>query len=211
MKKTFPTILFVLLTASIICAQATKESSVKTAPADSIRQAVSTSIKRPDLNNLVNLTGQKAPNFVSVDMNGVEYNLEKLRGKIVVINLWATWCEPCVKEMAELNALFEKFKDKDIVFLAATDENKSFVEGFLQKNQFSYQILPDALNIIKQYSPKEKTDPITGKSRTIKALPTHIVIDREGATIKHVWGFTSQKIPELSQTIEQLLAPKNGM
>jgi thiol-disulfide isomerase/thioredoxin len=192
----------------MIFAQGTKESTTRVAPAEPVPSTTSASTKRPDLNNLVNLTGLKAPNFVSVDMNGTEYNLENLHDKIVVINLWATWCKPCIEEMPELNNLVKKFKDKDVVFLAAAPEDKILLEGFLQKNPFLYQILPGALDIIKKYSPKEKADPVTGKSRTIQVMPTHIVIDRGGTTVKHTWGFSSQKIPELSQAIEQLLDAK---
>lgn len=211
MKNSLSAILFLLLTASVICAQTAGKSPTKIVPNDSKSRAASPPIKAIDLNNLTNLTGQKAPNFISVDMNGTEYNLENLRGKIVVINLWATWCKPCIAEMPELNALVDKFKDKDVVFLAAAPENKTLLEGFLRKHPFSYHILPGALPVIKQYSPKEKTVSPDVKSRTIQVMPTHIVIDREGITVKHVWGFSSQAIPELSQTIEQLLTSKNGV
>lgn len=192
-------VLFLLLTSGIIWAQENEGSSNKTVPA-------ATPKKRPDLNNLVSLTGQKAPDFILTDLNGTEYNLEKLRGKIVVINLWATWCVPCVEEIPELNALVNKFKNKDVVFLAATTEDRTVLEGFLQKNPFAYQILPGALDIMKKYSPKEKTESADVKPRTIQALPTHIVIDWEGMVIKHVWGFGGNKISELSQSIERLLA-----
>lgn len=206
MKITILPILFILLTASVIYSQDTKKLPVETAsPADTKPSVNSSPKKRPDLNNLIGLTGQKAPVFVSKDINENEYNIENLTGKIVVINLWATWCQPCIEEFPELNALVNKFKDKDIVFLAVTSEDKALVENFLQKNSFSYQIIPAALNVMKQYSPKEKPDPVTGKSRTIQALPTHIVIDREGNVVKHIWGSSANKIFELSQTIEQQL------
>lgn len=208
MKYSLSAILFLLLTASIIGVQATKESSTKIVPSGSNSPAASTSKKRVDLNNLANLTGQNAPDFIAADMNGTEYNLDKLRGKIVVINLWATWCAPCIAEMPELNDLVNKFKDKDVVFLAAAPEDKTVLEGFLQKNPFTYQIFPGALDIIKKYSPKEKPDAVTIKPRTIQALPTHIVIDRDGTIAKHSWGFSVHTIPELSKTIEQLLSQK---
>ena len=208
MKKAIPAILFLLLQAGIINAQEAKEPSAAAVPSVSKPTAASTS-KKIDLTDLMSLMGQKAPNFRSADMNGTEFNLENLRGKIVVINLWATWCRPCIAEMPELNALTDKFKASEVVFLAAAPEDKEFLEVFLKKNPFSYHILPGALDIIKQFSPKEKPDPATGKSRRIQALPTHIVIDREGTVVKHFWGFSSQKIPELSQTIEEILDSKN--
>jgi peroxiredoxin len=199
-------VLLILSVGSTVCAQET-ETSTKTAPANQTTQT-SPPKKRPDLNSLIKLTGQKALDFVAADMSGTEYTLEKLGGKIVVINLWATWCKPCVEEMPQLNSLVEKYKDQDVVFLGATAEPKILVESFLQKNSFAYQILPNAPAIIRQYSPKEKTDPVTGKARTIQALPTHIVIDREGTIVKHEWGMNQQTVPQLAQTIEQILAPK---
>lgn len=122
MKKFLQLILFLLSISSIVSAQTT-DSATTAAPADS--KPATKSTKRPDLNNLINLTGQKAPDFVSVDMNGTEYNLENLRGKIVVINLWATWCVPCVEEMPMLNNMVNKFKGKDVVFLGATSEDSN--------------------------------------------------------------------------------------
>lgn len=209
MKNSLSAILLLLLTSVIIPAQTTKESSTTIAPSGSNSPAAaSTTKKRVDLNNLVNLTGQQAPDFIAVDINGTEANLDKLRGKIVVINLWATWCAPCIAEMPELNDLVIKFKDKDVVFLAAAPEDKTVLEGFLQKNPFTYQIFPGALDIIKKYSPKEKPDAAAIKPRTIQVMPTHIVIDRDGTIAKHSWGFSVHTIAELSKTIEQLLSRK---
>ncbi len=91
---------------------------------------------------LIGLTGQKAPDFTSANMNGAEYNLEDLRGKIVVINLWATYCPPCIEEMPKLNALVEKYQNKDVVFLAPTPDNKNLLEGFLQKTLLNTKSFP---------------------------------------------------------------------
>lgn len=207
-KYSLSAFLFLFLTANVVSAQKAEDSSTKIVPPGSNLPAASIAPKRVDLNNLVSLTGQKAPDFVAADMSGTEFKLEKLRGKIVVINLWATWCKPCLAELPELNSLVNKYQAKDVVFLAAAPEDKTVLEVFLQKNPFAYRIFPGALDMIKKYSPKEKPNPETGKSRLIQALPTHIVIDRDGTTVKHSWGFRNDTIDELMQTIERLLEKK---
>src|SRR5437764_1179762 len=60
--------------------------------------------------------------FTLTDLQGTAWRLKDLRGKVVLINFWATWCPPCRKEMPDLDALFNKFKDQGFVVLAISDE-----------------------------------------------------------------------------------------
>lgn len=161
------------------------------------------------LSNLVGLTGQPAPIFSGVSMDGTEYDLEKLKGKIVVLNLWGTFCAPCIQEMPKLNELVKRYKDKDVVFLSATADNKQVLEIFLPKHPFDYQVLPASFGIIRQYAPKKKASSQSDQpSGFMMVLPTHLVIDRDGIVTEHFWGYGENTTSRLSGIIDKLLKRK---
>jgi peroxiredoxin len=111
--------------------------------------------------------------------------------------------------MPKLNALVDKFKGKDVVFLAAAADGKSVLEGFLTKNLFKYQVLPDAFGIIEQYAPKKKNPaPTNDGGDFLMLLPAHLVVDQTGTVVEHFWGYKTTTADDLSKTIEQLLAKK---
>lgn len=180
----------------------------QTSPAPKIvNQPAAESKKTPPLNlsDLVGLNGQIAPAFTIPSINGTEYNLEKLRGKIVVINLWGTFCPPCIEEMPKLNSLVETYKGKEVVFLAPTPDDKAILETFLQKYSFSYQVLPNGFNIVEKYAPHKKSDDPQKKGGFMMLLPTHLVIDQTGVVTYHEWGFRKDTVDKLSNEIEKLL------
>lgn len=155
--------------------------------------------------NLIGLKGQIAPQFVLPSMDGTEYNLEKLRGKIVVVNLWGTFCPPCLVEIPELNQLVEKYKDKNVVFFAPAPDDKTNLESFLQKHPFNYEVLPNAFAVIKDYAPRKKSDDSQKKGGFMMLLPTHLVIDQNGLVVYHNWGFDKNTSKNLAVEIDKLL------
>ena len=156
--------------------------------------------------DLVGLKGQTAPQFVLSSINGTEYNLENLRGKIVILNLWGTFCPPCIVEMPELNQLVEKYKDKKVVFLAPAPDGKTDLEVFLQKHPFNYHVLPNAFAVIEKYAPHKKSDDPQKKGGFMMLLPTHLVIDQNGLVTYHNWGFDKNTSKNLAGEIDRLLA-----
>jgi peroxiredoxin len=112
-----------------------------------------------------------APAFNLTSLDGQKFELAALRGKVVVMNFWFTGCEPCVAEMPKLNGLVDKFKEKDVVFIAPSWDNASILSAFLKEHRFKYQVVPNAGGlIIRTYS--------DGTGNVV--FPTHLVIDREG-------------------------------
>jgi peroxiredoxin len=83
--------------------------------------------------------------FTLADLHGKNWTPKDLRGKVVLLNFWATWCPPCRKEMPDIEALYLKFKDKDqgFVVLAISDEDASKVNPFLAERNITYPVLLD--------------------------------------------------------------------
>ncbi len=90
--------------------------------------------------------GRKAPSFRLVDLNGKKVGLSDFEGKVVIIEFWATWCPPCRESMPETEKLFQKYKDKDVVVLGISIDEKGGMErvkAFIQEYNITYPILMD--------------------------------------------------------------------
>ena len=81
--------------------------------------------------------------FALRDLNGKEWKLSSLRGAVVLVNFWATWCPPCRKEMPDLQSLYSRFKERGFVVLAISDEEAGKVVPFVKQQNFDYPILLD--------------------------------------------------------------------
>ena len=94
--------------------------------------------------------GDLAPDFQLEDTKGNKVSLSDLRGKIVLVNFWATWCPPCIEEMPSMERLHEVIAGDDFVMLAInTEENgRSVVPAFLQKTPYTFPILYDDKGVV---------------------------------------------------------------
>ena len=81
--------------------------------------------------------------FTLAELGGKSWALKKLRGKVVLVNFWATWCPPCRKEMPDLETLYRQFNDQGLVILAISDEDAATVKPFIAKQKVTYPILLD--------------------------------------------------------------------
>jgi peroxiredoxin len=84
-----------------------------------------------------------SPEFTLSDLKGAKWSLKYLRGKVVLVNFWATWCPPCRKEMPDMEALYQRFGPRGLVILAISDEDASKVEPFITEHKYAYPILLD--------------------------------------------------------------------
>lgn len=112
------------------------------------------------------LDGSKLEELNLEDINGVKFNLENLKGKVIVLNFWFTQCKPCVAEFPELNNLKEKYKNQDVDFFAVTWNNKETIEKFLLNHKLDFNIIPNGKLIIDKFK--------------IPRYPYNIVIDKNG-------------------------------
>lgn len=109
-------------------------------------------------------------NFTLTDLQGKSWTLSELRGKVVLVNFWATWCPPCRKEMPDLEALYRRFKGEGLVVLAISDEDAAKVRPFIGGRQVTYPILLD---------PGRKVNDVF----QIQGIPKSFVYDRDGKLV----------------------------
>jgi peroxiredoxin len=112
---------------------------------------------------------QKA-DFTLTDLQGKAWHLADLRGKVVLVNFWATWCPPCRKEMPDLEALYDKYKDQGFVVLAISDEEAAKVTPFIGERKISYPVLLD---------PGRKVNDLF----QVEGIPKSFVFDRGGKLV----------------------------
>ena len=112
---------------------------------------------------------QKA-DFTLTDLQGKSWHLADLRGKIVLVNFWATWCPPCRKEMPDLQALYDKYKDQGFLVLSISDEGTAKVVPFIKERNISYPVLLD---------PGRKVNELY----QVDGIPKSFVYDREGKLV----------------------------
>ncbi len=118
-----------------------------------------------------------APSFTVVSIDGKTFDSTKLKGKIVVLNLWFINCPNCVEEIKRLNETVDEYQDKDVVFIGMATNKKVDLEKFLKKNPFKYNIIPTAMQAILSFGEQDKSGKID------IPFPMHVVIDREGAIV----------------------------
>jgi peroxiredoxin len=112
---------------------------------------------------------QKA-DFTLSDLQGKTWHLRDLKGKVVLVNFWATWCPPCRKEMPDLQALYDKYKDQGFVVLSISDEEAAKVSPFITERNISYPVLLD---------PGRKVN----DAFVVEGIPKSFVYDREGKLV----------------------------
>jgi peroxiredoxin len=134
-----------------------------------------------------------APPFSLTSLEGEKFELAALRGKVVVLNFWFTGCAPCVAEFGELNGLVNRFRNKEVVFIAPTLDNETTLKLFLKEHRFEYHVIPNAGGlIVRTYS--------DGSGDVV--FPTHIVINKEGKIDMRVTG--AERIGVLRKAIARL-------
>ena len=138
----------------------------------------------------------KAPDFTLQDIEGNKVALSDLKGKVVYINFWASWCPPCKEEFPELNILAEKYRDSDFIILAVNvDKVKSNMDDFLLKMP-----LPSK-NMIILVDPKASVV----SSFNARAMPASFILDKEGVTKYMHLGFNEKDPEKWVKEIDSLL------
>jgi thiol-disulfide isomerase/thioredoxin len=115
-------------------------------------------------------------------LNGSTFALASARGKYVVINFWATWCAPCVKEMPDFQKLSEQRKDVQVLGLAFEDTGDAEILAFLKAQKVRYPV-----------GKIDVTEPLQPPLETPRGLPFTMIFDKKGALLKKFLGPVSLK------------------
>ena len=118
--------------------------------------------------------------FTLKDLSGKSWSFADLRGKVVLVNFWATWCPPCRKEMPDLETLYGRFRSQGLVVLAISDEEPAKVEPFIRERRVSFPVLLD---------PGRKVNDLF----VVEGIPKSFVYDREGKLVAQSIDMRTQK------------------
>ena len=117
-------------------------------------------------------------NFTLTDLDGHSWTLKSLRGKVVIVNFWATWCPPCRKELPDLEKLSQRFQDQ-LVVLALSDEDIAKIKPFVEQQKLTYPILLDrGGEVAKLYD--------------VEGIPKTFVYDRDGKLVAQAIDMRTQ-------------------
>ncbi len=153
---------------------------------------VKSSIVQPGLMKEPVKIDPSAMNWTLVDSNNEFVNLAEFKGKVIFLNLWATWCPPCVGEMPGIQKLYEKFKDNDqVVFLLVSNESIEKINQFSQKRQYTFPV----------YAAQEQS-PLAFNTNSI---PTTFVISPEGEIVIKEIGAVNWGGSKMEQIIRELI------
>ena len=137
-----------------------------------------------------------AKNFTLPDLDGKPHKLSDYRGKVVLVNFWATWCPPCRREMPSMERLYQKLKGEPFMVLAPDQyENLDLVFSFTGQ-------LEPAPTFPIMLDPKSTTS----KTWKVKGLPTSFIVDKQGRIAYRAVGGREFDHPEIEKTIRALIA-----
>lgn len=117
----------------------------------------------------------KVPDFTLKNLDGEEVKLSDYKGKIVLINFWATWCPPCDREMPHLEKLYNEYKDELVILAVDVQESKKTVKKYVEKKGLTFPVLLD-------------TDGRVAREYYVAAFPTSYFVDADGYFVERVQG-----------------------
>ena len=141
--------------------------------------------------------GATAPAFSGQSIDGKMYDLDQLQGKVVVLTFWSTRCEICHSEIPNLNRVADRYRGKDVVFLAVTMDNEAKIGPYIKRNPFNFNILPNSFGVMLKYADKDRSGNIN------MGFPAHFLINRKGMIALRTDGW--DKAANLDSQISRLL------
>jgi len=134
---------------------------------------------------------EKAPDFALQDLSGKNVRLSDLKGKVVLLEFWATWCGPCRESIPEMEKLHKNYRDKGLVVLGVSMDASGMevVRSFARDQGISYSVLQGNNEIADQYM--------------VRVIPVVYLVNKEGMIARHYVGGTDGGI--LEKDIKALL------
>jgi peroxiredoxin len=135
-----------------------------------------------------------APDFTFPRLDGKMVSLSDYKGKVVLVNIWATWCPPCVDEMPSMEKLYRKFKGKNFEILAVSIDEPGLkaVAPFMKKSNLTFPALIDSEGAVKA---------VYG----ITGIPESFIIDQQGLLLKKIVGPVDWATPNIFRFFSELI------
>jgi thiol-disulfide isomerase/thioredoxin len=140
---------------------------------------------------------QPAPVFDLESIDGTRFSSKALEGKVVLVDFWATWCQPCIAEIPEWNELYVRYRSKGLV-----------VVGMTIRSGWASDIKPDAVKLKIAYPVVVGNDDVEKDFGGIWGFPTTFLVNRKGEIYKKYTGTYPQKQAQIETDIQKLLAEK---
>jgi peroxiredoxin len=143
---------------------------------------------------VVSLNAAAAPQFTLMSSKGDSVTLASFKGKVVVLDFWATWCSTCRESIPHLNGLYTKFKSQGVEVLGINVEkvNRSKIDRFIKKASLRYPVLLD---------PSMKT----ASMYDVKGLPSVVIIDRNQQQVRFFRGMDKKILTEIDSIIGEMV------
>ncbi|MGB1211384.1 MAG: TlpA family protein disulfide reductase [Lacinutrix venerupis] len=129
-------------------------------------------------------------NWKLKDLEGNSVDLNQVKGKVVFVNMWATWCPPCIAEMPSIQKLYNDYKDK-IEFVLVSNEKQATIKSFLEKKNYNFNTFIPQTQIPQTFN--------------VKSIPRTFLIDKEGNIIIDESGAANWNSQMVRNTIDKLL------
>ena len=140
--------------------------------------------------------GAEAPDFTVKMIDGSKVALSELRGKVVLLNFWATWCPPCREELSHVQQVIDRFAGEEFVFLPISrGEERAAVEAFRAKTGYAFPMGLD-------------TDETIYKRYATRFIPRNFLIDRTGRVVKATVGYDDEEFAELLRAADAEIQQK---
>lgn len=132
-----------------------------------------------------------APDFTLQDMSGKTVKLSDFKGKVVLLEFWATWCPPCRQAVPGLEVLHQSYKDKGLAILAVSMDQGGWdeVASFIKKFHMTYTVLKGTEDVVEHYQ--------------VRAIPMMMILNKEGRIAKRYLGMASDE--EVEKDVKALL------